>query len=104
MVFFKVADSLTRKLVEVLKILGFHGGYADPFLMTRRNKLGIVFIGLYVYDCLCICNDAAIKDLVKGMEREGFTLKIDEELTDYFKVVSFFFWSTNKDCGSDNPI
>jgi hypothetical protein len=51
--------------------------------MSRRNELGVVFIALYVDDCLCIGDDAAIKDLIKGMESQGLTLKVDEELTDY---------------------
>jgi hypothetical protein len=84
------ARQFYKKLVKVLKILGFHGGYADPCLMTRRNKLGVVFIALYVDDCLCIGNDKAIKDLVHGMETQGFTMKIDEELTDYLSCQIVF--------------
>jgi hypothetical protein len=52
-----------KKLVKVLKILGFHGGYTDPCLMTRRNQLGVVFIALYVDDCLCIGNDKSNQGL-----------------------------------------
>jgi hypothetical protein len=84
------ARQFYKKLVKVLMILGFNGGYTNPCLMTRQNKLGVVFIALYVDDCLCIGNDAAIKDLVKGMETQGFTLKIDEELTDYLSCQLVF--------------
>jgi hypothetical protein len=57
-----------KKLVKILRLLGFKGGYSDPCLMTRCNKLGIIFIALYVDNCLCIGHDAAIKDSIKGME------------------------------------
>jgi hypothetical protein len=73
------ARQFYKKMMKILKLLGFHGGYADPCLMTRRNKLGVVFIALYVDDCLCVGHDAAIKDLVKGMESQGLTMKIEED-------------------------
>jgi hypothetical protein len=84
------ARQFYKKLVKVLKLLGFSGGYANPCLMTRKNKLGVVFIALYIDTCLCIGNNAAIKDLVKGMEAQGFTLKIDEELKDYLSCQLVF--------------
>jgi hypothetical protein len=56
-------------LVKILKILGFKGGYLDPYSrMKWCNKFGITFIALYVDNCLCIRQDAAIKNVITGMQ------------------------------------
>ena len=48
------ARQLWKKLVNGLKNMGFKGGYPDPCLIWRKNDLVMIFIALYVDDCLCI--------------------------------------------------
>jgi hypothetical protein len=40
---------------------------ADPCLLSRNDEKGIIFIGLYVDDCLCIGTKEAIDDLKKKL-------------------------------------
>ena len=96
------ARQFYKKLVKILRLLGFKGGYSDPCLMTRRNHLGVVFIALYVDDCLCIGHDDAIKNAIKGMESQGLTLKVDNELKDYLSC-EIVFSEDNKEAWIGQP-
>jgi hypothetical protein len=97
------ARQFYKKLAKILRlILGFKGGYSDPCLMTRRNHLGDVFIALYVDDCLCIGHDDAIKNAIKGMESQGLTLKVDNELKDYLSC-EIVFSEDNKEAWIGQP-
>ena len=78
------ARQFWKKLTKVLKEkMGFEGGYPDPCLLTRKNEKGTVLIALYVDDCLCIGDKEALKDLEKEFKDAGFTVKIEDDLTDY---------------------
>ena len=77
------ARQFFKILVKALRDIGFKGGYADPCLLTRKCKLGIVFIALYVDDCYCCGTEAAIKDTIEKIQQKGFTVKIEYEMTDY---------------------
>ena len=71
------------KYMKVLRKIGFVGGNADPCLMVRRNEFGIVFIVIYVDDCLLIGHSKAIEQTINDVKNHGFTLKIEGELDDY---------------------
>ena len=71
-----------KKFVKILREIGFEGGYADPCLFTRKDDKGIIFIALYVDDCLCIGNEAAIKDMVHSLRNRDLKLTVDEKLRD----------------------
>jgi len=43
-----------KKLIEVLKKIGFKGGIADPCLMMQQNNLGVNLMSVYVDDNFCI--------------------------------------------------
>ena len=76
----------TNKLREI----GFVGGYADPCLMMRKDKTGIVFIAIWVDDSLLIGNDKAIDQVISDLKKGGLTLKIEGELDDYLSCeISF---------------
>ena len=72
-----------KKLIEILKRIGFVVNKADPCLLMRKSEKGIVYIGLYVDDCLCIGDKEAINEVLELMKREGLSLKVEENLTDY---------------------
>ena len=71
------------KFATALRKIGFTGGYADPCMMVRRDKHGIVFIAVYVDDSLLIGNDEAIEAVIRDIEDSGFKLKVSGELDDY---------------------
>jgi len=63
----QAAKAFYKKLSQVLKDIGFEGGLIDPCLLTRKGEQGVVYIAIYVDDCLC-CGEmqeieSAIKDL-----------------------------------------
>jgi hypothetical protein len=63
--------------------LGFEGGQVDPCLMMKKNDKGIVYIAIYVDDCLMVGDKAAIEDAIAGLKTSGFKLKEDGSLQDY---------------------
>ena len=79
-----------KKFVKILRQLNFDGGYADPCLFTRKDDKGIVFIALYVDDCLCIGTKAAIDDVIDKLQKFDLNLKIDRELKDYLSCEIHF--------------
>ena len=77
------ARQFWKKLVKVLKKLGFKGGYPDPCLMMRRDEDGVIYIALYVDDCLCIGTRRALRKFAGELPKNGFTVKIEWNLMDY---------------------
>ena len=59
------ACQLWKKLVNGLKNTVFKGGYPDPCLMWINNDLGMIFIALYVDDCIFI----KYKDEIASLEK-----------------------------------
>ena len=72
-----------KKFTKVLKKMGFEGGDVDPCLMMKNGTKGIVFIAIYVDDCLLIGTEEAINEAVEGLQAHGFKLKEDGTLHDY---------------------
>jgi len=66
-----------------LKACGFQGNSADPCLWTRYSNSRIVLIGIYVDDCLVIGNDEEIDDVIDGLKKHNFGLKVEDFSTDY---------------------
>ena len=77
------ARQFWNKLVNVFKNMVFKGGYPDPCLMWRKNDFGMIFISLYVDDCLYIGDKDAITSLEKEFVNAGFQVKPPEELNNY---------------------
>jgi len=76
--------------VKILIRVGFKVGKADPCLLTRRNKNGLVFIGLYVDDCLCIGHEKAIDEVIKLLKENDLKLKTEDDLVDYLTCEIIF--------------
>ena len=51
--------------------------------MIRRRGEKVVFVGLYVDDCICVGHGEEIEAVVQELQEKGFNLKIDEDLKDY---------------------
>ena len=79
-----------KKTVKILKKIGFKGGNVDPCLMSRHDESGLILIALYVDDCLCCGHEKAIKKLIKEFQENGYTLKIEEDMTDYLSCQILF--------------
>jgi hypothetical protein len=60
--------------------------------MIRRNKLGIVYMALYVDDVYASGNEEALDDSIMGL-RKYFKIKVVDDLTDYLSCEIIF----NKD-------
>ena len=69
------------------------GGDVDPCLMMKRSEAGLVYIEIYVDDCLLVGNKEAIKDAINGLKNR-FTLKETGDLDDYLSCEVRF--NTNK--------
>jgi hypothetical protein len=66
-----------------LKGCGFQGKSVDPCLWTKYTEHGIVFVGIYINDCLVISNENGINDVINGLKTYKFGLKIANDLKDY---------------------
>jgi hypothetical protein len=54
------------------------------------NNFGVIFIALYVDDCLCIGHKKVIKNVIKGMESQGLTFEVEDMLTDFLSCQIVF--------------
>ena len=72
-----------------LKKLGFKGGFADPCIMIRRNKNGLIIVSIYVDDNFCVGHKKALMEFVVELREHGLIIKVAEGLTDYlsYKIV-----------------
>jgi hypothetical protein len=72
-----------KKLVLALKGCGFQGNSVDPCLWTKYTEHGIVFVGIYVDNCIVTGNENGINDIIDGLKAYKFGLKITNDLKDY---------------------
>jgi hypothetical protein len=77
------AREFYKKLVLALKGCGFQGNSVNPYLWTKYTEHGIVFIVIYVNNCLMIGNENNINDVIDGLKTYKFGLKIANDLKDY---------------------
>ena len=78
----QAARAFFQKYTGILKKCGFTQSPADPCLMCRRNKLGVVYMALHVDDCYAVGHPKAIDEAIMQISAH-FKLKIEENLTDY---------------------
>jgi Reverse transcriptase (RNA-dependent DNA polymerase) len=72
-----------KKLIQVLKGLGFIVNKSDTCLLSKWNEEGVVLIEIYVDDCLAMVKDSQISKLIVDLKSQGFKLKVEKYLTDY---------------------
>jgi hypothetical protein len=58
------AREFYKKLVLALKGCDFQGNSVDPCLWTKYTEHGIVFVGIYVDNCLVIGNEYGINYVI----------------------------------------
>jgi hypothetical protein len=76
------ARAFFKKFKDVLLELGFEQSSADPCLMIRRDKHGVVYMALYVDDIYASGDESALDDSIIGL-RKHFKIKVVDDLTDY---------------------
>ena len=85
------ARQFFKKLVAVLKSIGFMQSTADPCLMVRNDKdLSLVIIANYVDDCYAIGHEAALLDTIKKIQESGLKVKVENDLHDYLSCEVVF--------------
>ena len=91
----QAARQYHKKAVQILQKIGFEGGDVDPCLYVWKNNKGIVFIAIYVDDNLLVGNKEAIDKTIELLQKEGFNLKIEDNLEDYLSCNIHFSKSGN---------
>jgi hypothetical protein len=51
--------------------------------MIRKCNLGLVYMAMYIDNCYCNGNEAAIKDSIKGIVKNGLNVTVKDDLEDY---------------------
>ena len=77
------AREFYKRLIEVLKSVGFIENKSDPCLLSKWDKEDVMLIGIYVDDCIVIGKEEQISKLIDDLKSSGFNLKIENNLTDY---------------------
>ena len=77
------AREFYKRLIEVLKGVGFVENKSDPCLLSKWEDGEVILIGIYVDDCLVIGKENQISLLITDLKKGGFNLKITQNLTDY---------------------
>ena len=77
------AREFYKRLIEVLKSIGFIENKSDPCLLSKWDKEDVMLIGIYVDDCIVIGKEEQISKLIDDLKSSGFNLKIENNLTDY---------------------
>ena len=78
------ARQFFKKVLNVLKAIGFIQSTAYPCLLIRNNKdLGLVLIAIYVDDCYAIGHEAALIDTIQQIQDQGLKVKVKNDLHDY---------------------
>jgi transposase InsO family protein len=83
------ARAFFKRFRDVLLEIGFEQSAADPCLMIRRNKLGVVYMALYVDDIYASGDEAALDDSIIGL-RKYFKIKVVDDLRDYLSCEIIF--------------
>ena len=78
------AREFYKKLIDVLKVIGFVSSKSDPCLLTKwdSNIENVILIGIYVDDCLVIGKNDSIDALIVELEKH-FSLKVERNVVDY---------------------
>ena len=85
------ARQFWKRIVRDLEDIGFKPSAADPCLLARKDKRGLVIIALYVDDCLCIGNKEAIESLINELQAKKLNLKIDRDFISPKKKEARFY-------------
>ena len=76
------ARAYYNKFREVMSKIGFQRSEVDPCLFYKQGEHGVVYVGIWVDDCLFVGHQKAIDDAI-GHLKKSFNLKIDPNVKDY---------------------
>ena len=68
---------------RILRDIGFEGGDVDPCLMQWKSPHGIVMVGIYVDDLLCVGKAGALELLEEKLIERKIKIKTEKTLKDY---------------------
>jgi hypothetical protein len=91
------ARNFHDKLINFLKIIGFHQSKSDPCLWTLWDEKvnHMIIIGIYVNDCLIIEKEESIECLIYESKKHKFHLKVERNVSEYLSCclleISFTF-------------
>jgi hypothetical protein len=79
------ARKFYEKLINVLKVNGFHGSKSNPCLWTMWDEKvnHVIIIGIYVDDCLIIGKYESIDCLIDKLKKHEFNLKVERNVNEY---------------------
>jgi Reverse transcriptase (RNA-dependent DNA polymerase)/gag-polypeptide of LTR copia-type/Zinc knuckle len=79
------ARKFYKKLIDVLKVIGFEGSKSDPCLWTMWDSIvnHMLIVGIYVDDCLIIGKESSVSNLLKELKKHEFNLKIEKDVVEY---------------------
>ena len=77
------ARQFWKKICEILIKIGFKKNQIDPCVLVKNVSERIVIVGLYVDDLLCIGANADIDQMINDLNKEGFKVKVENNLKDY---------------------
>jgi hypothetical protein len=76
------ARKFHEKLINVLKVIGFHGSKSDPCLWTMWDEKvnHMIIIRIYVDNCLIIGMDESSDCLIDELKKHEFNLKVERNV------------------------
>jgi hypothetical protein len=79
------ARNFYEKLINFLKVIGFHGRKSDPCLWTMWDEKvnDMIIIKIYVENCLIIGKNNGIDCLIDELKKHEFNLKVDKNVNEY---------------------
>ena len=86
----QAARQYNKKIVDILKQIGFAGGDVDPCLLVKKTDKGTCFIALYVDDNLLIGTPSLIEDTIHQLKKHNLVLKVIGDLQDYLSCEILF--------------
>jgi hypothetical protein len=79
------ARKFYEKLINVLKVIGFHGSKFDPcfWIMWVKKVNYMMIFGIYADDCLIIGKEENIASLIDELKNHEFNLKVERNVNEY---------------------
>ena len=79
----QAARQYYKYIVDILKNIGYKGGYVDQCLFSKTSKLGVCYVVLYVDDNLIIGHPKVVSETIEILKKNNLMLKIENNLHNY---------------------
>ena len=77
-------------MIECLESIGFSRSQVDPCLFIKKDENGVVYLAIYVDDCYAVGDLKAIERVIKDIVSTGYTVKVEDDLSDYLSCKIIF--------------